>query len=86
MSTPTLKKRVVALEAASGGDGDCERCCGLLVTVSDAITGEFYSASWNSEAISEEDLLERQTETKCPRCGRKLDPDNTSEIKIGGHR
>ena len=86
MAATALKRRLEALEAASGGDGGCERCRGLLVTVRGVTTGEFYSASWNSEAISEEDLLERQAETKCPRCARKNDPDEAPEIKISGHR
>ena len=48
-----LERRLEALEAATGGAVGCERCRGLLVTVSHAITGEFHSATWNSEDISE---------------------------------
>ena len=82
-----LEKRVETLEAAvAGGDGGCERCRGLLVTVSNAITGEVHSARWNGEAISEKDVAERQTETRCARCGRKLDPDESPVIRVGGHR
>jgi len=86
MNASTLERRLAALEAATGGDGGCERCRGLLTTVSDAITGEFHSTSWNGEAISEEDAAERWTETKCPRCGRKLDPDESLVVTVGGHR
>jgi hypothetical protein len=74
-------ERLEALEAASG-DGGCIRCRGLLVVVSDAITGGFHSASWNGEALSEEEAHERCTETKCPRCGARLDPAQV--IRIGG--
>ena len=79
-----LERRLKALEAASGGDGGCERCCGLLVKVSHAITGEFHSATWNGAAISEGELLERRTEERCPRCGREINPDEAPVIKIGG--
>jgi hypothetical protein len=30
-----------------------------------------------------EELRECQTERKCPRCGRKTDPDEAAVIKIG---
>ena len=56
----------------------------LLTTVSDVITGEFHSARWNGEAISEEELLERRTEARCPRCGRKIDHDEAPAIRVGG--
>jgi hypothetical protein len=82
--TTTLERRVEALEAVTGGDDDgCDRCRGLLVVVGDAITGEFHSASWNDEALSEEEARERFTETKCPRCGARL--DSAQVIQIGGH-
>ena len=84
MSTPTLEKRVEALEAVSGGDGGCDRCRGLLTVVRRAITGEFHSARWNGKALSEDELRERRTETRCLRCGRKLDPDGAPVIKVGG--
>jgi hypothetical protein len=80
----TLEKRLEALEASPGGDGGCERCRGLLVTVSHAITGEHHSATWNGEAISEEELLERRAEAKCPRCGRALNPGEAPVIRLGG--
>ena len=80
----TLEKRLEVLEASSGGDGGCERCRGLLVTVSHAITGEHHSARWNGEAISEGELLERRTEDRCPRCGRELKPGEVRIIKVGG--
>jgi hypothetical protein len=79
-----LRQRVEVLEAASGGDGGCDRCRGLLITVRDAITGEFHSARWNGEAISEDELRERRTDIRCPRCGRKLGPDEAPVIKVGG--
>jgi hypothetical protein len=88
VSTSTLERRVEALEAseAAGGDGGCERCRGLLVTVSSATTGEFHSARWNEETMSEVEVLERRTESRCPQCGRKIDPDQTPVIKVGGQR
>jgi hypothetical protein len=79
-----LERRLEALEAATGGEGGCERCRGLLVTVVRAITGEFYSATWNGEAISEEEAAERRTEARCPRCGRELDPAAAPVIRLGG--
>ena len=82
----TIERRVAALEAASGGDGGCERCSGLLVTVSHAITGEYHSATWNGEAISQGEILERRTEARCPRCGRELNPDEAPVIRVEGRR
>ena len=79
-----LEKRLEALEVATGGGGGCERCRGLLVTVRHAITGEHHSATWNGEAISEGELLERRTEARCPRCGRELDPGEVPVIRLGG--
>jgi hypothetical protein len=78
-----LEKRLEALEASSGGDGGCERCRGLLVTVVHAITGEHHSATWNGEAISEEEAVERRTEARCPRCCRELDPAEFPVIRLG---
>jgi hypothetical protein len=80
----TLAKRLEALEASSGADGGCGRCRGLLVTVRHAITGEHHSATWNGEAITEGELLERRTEARCPGCGRDLDPGAAPVIKLGG--
>jgi len=82
----TIERRVAALEAASGGDGGCERCSGLLVTVSHAITGEHHSATWNGVSISEGELLERRTEARCPRCGREVNPDEAPVIRVEGRR
>jgi hypothetical protein len=79
-----LAKRLEALEAATGGNRGCEWCRGLQVTVRHAITGEHHSATWNDEAISEEELLERQAEAKCPRCGRELNPEEMPVIRLGG--
>jgi hypothetical protein len=80
----SLERRVEALEASTGGAGGCERCRGTLVIVSDAITAEFHSASWCGEALSEEEAHERTTETKCPKCGARIDPDETPVIRVGG--
>jgi hypothetical protein len=79
-----LEKRLEALEAASSGHGGCDRCRGLLVTVLRAITGEFYSATWNGEAISEEEAVERRAQARCPRCGRELDPAAAPVIRLAG--
>jgi hypothetical protein len=81
-------RRLRTLEALSGdgGDGGCERCSGLLVIISHAITGEHHSATWNGSAISQEELLERRTEARCPRCGRGLNPDEAPVIRLGGQR
>jgi len=64
--TTALERRVETLEASTGGDGGCERCCGTLVVVSDAMTGEFHSASWRGEDMSDEEFHERRAETECP--------------------
>jgi hypothetical protein len=84
--TTSLQTRVRRLEEASGGDGGCERCCGTLVIVSNVITREFHSASWRGEDMSEEEFHERRAETRCPRCGWELDPDEAPVIKVGGRR
>ena len=86
MSTSALERRVEALEAAAGDGGGCERCSGVLVVVSNVITGEFHSASWRGESLSEEETCGRRTETRCPQCGRKLEPDEAPVIKVGGLR
>jgi hypothetical protein len=83
MSPSTLERRVEALEA-SGGDGGCDRCRGVLVIVSNAITGELHSASWRGEALSEDETRERQTETSCPKCGARIDPGEAPVIRVGG--
>jgi hypothetical protein len=59
---------------------------GTLIIVGDAISGSFRSASWNGEDITEAELREHQTETKCLRCSRKLEPENTPVSKVGGRR
>jgi hypothetical protein len=82
----TLERRLEALEAASGDGGSCDRCCGVLVIVSNAITGEFHSASWRGEDMSEEEFHERRAETRCPRCGSRIDPAATPVITVGGVR
>jgi hypothetical protein len=79
-----LERRVETLEASTGGGGGCDRCCGILVVVSDAITGEFHSASWGGEALSAEEVHERCSETKCPKCGTRIDPEEALVIQIGG--
>ena len=45
----TLEKRLEVLEASSGGDGGCERCRGLLVTVSHVT---FLSRSYSARHLS----------------------------------
>jgi hypothetical protein len=84
--TSALQRRLEALEDAygGGGGGGCDRCCGWLVAVHDVITGRLHSVEWNGEEISEEELRERETERECPRCGRKIDPDEEIEINVGG--
>ncbi len=85
MSGSTLERRVEALEAATGGEGGgCDRCRGTLLVVSDAITGEFHSARWNGETLDRAELEERQTGTTCPKCGRRIDPDEYTVISVGG--
>jgi hypothetical protein len=80
-----LQKRIRRLEesGADAGDG-CKRCRGLLVVVSNAITGELHAASWNGEALRGDELLERETEAKCPKCGVRIDYGATPVIRVGG--
>ncbi len=78
-----LERRVEALEAAGGDGGGCDRCRGLRVTVRNCISGELRSARWNGEALSAEELAERETEKRCPRCGRDLSGDKPPVIKVG---
>jgi hypothetical protein len=82
-----LQKRIRRLEE-SGADagGGCDRCCGVLVIVNNVITGEFHSASWRGEEMSEVEVCERRAETRCSRCGRKLDSDEAPVIEVGGLR
>jgi hypothetical protein len=82
----TLDRHLEALESAADGGGGCDRCCGVLVIVSNAITGEFHSASWRGEDMSEEEFHERRAETRCPRCGSRIDPAATPVITVGGVR
>jgi hypothetical protein len=84
--TSALQRRVEALEDASGGGGGCERCRGTLVVVEDAVTGELKRASWNGQDITGGELQERQSARECPKCGRRIDPDAETEIRIGGRR
>jgi len=72
-SMSVLERRLGAIEAASGSDGACERCRGLLVTVGHATTGEFHSAECNGEAIF-------------ARCSRELNPGEAAVIRVRGHR
>ena len=82
----SLERRVEALEAATDADGGggCERCVGVLTSVHETPSGDFGSAEWNGQAISEEELAERETETECPRCGREIDQDAATVIRVGG--
>ena len=83
--TSTLGRRVEALEAATDADGGgCERCVGVLTSVHETPSGDFGSAEWNGQAISEGELAERETETECPRCGRGIDPGEGTLIRVGG--
>ena len=84
MATTAIERRVARLEESIGGGWGCDRCIGVLTTVHVTPSGEFASAEWNGSAISEEELAERETETQCPRCGRKIDPDEATVIDIGG--
>ena len=81
----TTQRRLATLEAASddGGDG-CPRCRGVMVALGSAETGEALSARWNGEAITAEQLQERETEVRCPACGRDMSADNSPVIAIGG--
>jgi hypothetical protein len=79
-----LEKRVADLEAASGGDsGGCERCRGVLTVIRSIATGALYSASWNGQSLSDEELGERHTEFQCPKCGRDLSREQETVINIG---
>jgi hypothetical protein len=69
-----LRRREEALESAGGEDGGCDRCCGLLATVSNTITGELHCARWNGETTSEEEVPNLRSGIRCPRCARKLYP------------
>ncbi len=82
----SLETRVGALEAATDADGGggCERCVGVLTSVHETPSGDFGSAEWNGQAITEEELSERETETGCPRCGRGIDQDAATVIRVGG--
>jgi hypothetical protein len=83
----TIERRVATLEALSGDGGDgCPRCRGTLLTIRDAITGELHRASWNGGEISPQELGQRRTETRCPRCGRDLTADDSPVITMGGPR
>jgi hypothetical protein len=81
----TIESRLYALEEGlSEEDGGCGRCRGLLVTVRDATRGDFAWARFNGEPISEDEVIERSQETRCPQCGRDIDQDEVTVIKIGG--
>jgi hypothetical protein len=82
----TIERRVAALEASEaagdGGDG-CPRCRGVMIILGSAETGEAIRARWNGESLTAEELEERRTETRCPRCGRDLTDDDSAVITIG---
>jgi hypothetical protein len=82
----SLETRVRTLEAATDADGGggCERCVGVLTSVHETPSGNFGFAEWNGQAISEGELAERETETECPRCGRGIDLDEGTLIRVGG--
>jgi hypothetical protein len=85
-TSEALQTRVKRLEAGGGGGGGCDRCRGTLMVVSDAISGEFHSASWNGEPLDEVELDARHVETRCPKCDRRIDADETTTITVGGRR
>ena len=81
----SLETRVRRLEEATGGGGGgCDWCRGTLTVVSDSITGEFHSARWNGETLDRAELEERQMGTTCPKCGRRIDPGEATEVRVGG--
>jgi hypothetical protein len=84
--TSPLGRRVEALEAATDADsgGGCERCVGVLTSVHETPSGDLVSAEWNGQAITEEELSEREPETECPRCGREIDQEGAPVIRVGG--
>lgn len=85
--TSGLERRLEALEvASSGGGGGCERCRGTLLIVEDAMPGAVHSAGWNGEDITQEEVNKHRTERECPRCGRKIDPAEGVEIRVGGRQ
>jgi hypothetical protein len=86
VSAQGLERRVEALEAAGGDGGGCERCSGVLVVVSNAVTREFHSATWNGEGMSEVEAREHERRRECPGCGRRLDAEDTPVIWVGGLR
>ena len=82
----SLETRVKALEAATDADGGggCERCVGVLTSVHETPSDDFGSAEWNGQAITEEELAGRETETECPGCGRRIDQNAATVIRVGG--
>ena len=78
----TLERRVEALEDSFGGGG-CDRCQGVLIVVRDAVTGKLVSARLNRKPITKEDVEERESELRCPRCGRKIDHTTIPVVNIG---
>lgn len=81
----TLEKRVGLLEARGGGGG-CPRCSGTLIVVRNTVSGELAYSRFNGEEISEEELTERQSQLRCPKCGREIGPASLEGpvIEIGG--
>ena len=43
-----------------------------------------HTSELNREEITRAELRERQAERECPRCGRKIDPEEATQIKVGG--
>jgi len=83
-----VEQRLKRLEESGGSDGGdgCPRCRGTLVSIRDAVSGELHRASWNGDEISPQELDERSTEERCPRCGRDMSGDVSPVITIGGRR
>jgi hypothetical protein len=82
--TSSLQRRLEALEDAAIEGGGCDRCRGTLVIVKDAITGEIKRARWNGQDLTGGELQERQAARECSNCGRRIDPDEETEMRIGG--
>lgn len=80
-----LQTRVRRLEEAGGDNGGgCDWCAGLVVVVSDSVTEELRSATWNGEPISRGELQARDAATECPECGRDLSDIVPVVLRVGG--
>jgi hypothetical protein len=41
------------------------------------------STHTNGQEVSEDEFLKRRIQTRCPECGRKLNPDQSPAIRMG---